>query len=210
MRKLRLTGGEPPLRRNLERLIAKLAATGGIQDIALTTNGALLARKAGTLAEADCAESPSAWTPSTTQSSLRSTTVGQHIATRRTRARASVPVGPVLPDHDGSPSSCWRGDDQTGQEVVLRTLTLTRQIWLICTRRDAKARARKTANTRQGAKCQVATLAGCSLSATANLYAESWRLPSLPSPGCSGRRVDVYTLGAMIIAVEAVARRCTG
>ena len=52
MRKLRLTGGEPLLRRDLERLIAKLAAIGGIQDIALTTNGALLARKARTLADA--------------------------------------------------------------------------------------------------------------------------------------------------------------
>ena len=52
MRKLRLTGGEPLLRRDLQRLIAKLAAIGGIQDIALTTNGALLARNARTLADA--------------------------------------------------------------------------------------------------------------------------------------------------------------
>jgi molybdenum cofactor biosynthesis enzyme MoaA len=52
VRKLRLTGGEPLLRRDLERLIAKLAAIGGIQDIALTANGALLARKARTLADA--------------------------------------------------------------------------------------------------------------------------------------------------------------
>src|ERR1700726_3509481 len=49
VRKLRLTGGEPLLRHDLERLIAELAAIGGIQDIALTTNGALLARKARTL-----------------------------------------------------------------------------------------------------------------------------------------------------------------
>src|SRR5271169_1031645 len=52
VRKLRLTGGEPLLRRDLDRLIAKLAAIGGIQDIALTTNGALLARMARTLAAA--------------------------------------------------------------------------------------------------------------------------------------------------------------
>ena len=52
VRKLRLTGGEPLLRRDLERLIAKLAAIAGIQDIALTTNGALLARMARTLADA--------------------------------------------------------------------------------------------------------------------------------------------------------------
>ena len=52
VRKLRLTGGEPLLRRDLERLIAMLAAIGGIQDIALTTNGALLAGKARTLVDA--------------------------------------------------------------------------------------------------------------------------------------------------------------
>ena len=52
VRKLRLTGGEPLLRHDLPRLIADLAAIGGIQDIALTTNGALLARSARTLADA--------------------------------------------------------------------------------------------------------------------------------------------------------------
>src|SRR5437660_3425221 len=43
--KIRLTGGEPLLRRNLERLVEILAAIGGL-DLTLTTNGALLARKA--------------------------------------------------------------------------------------------------------------------------------------------------------------------
>src|SRR5258708_13689545 len=52
VRKLRLTGGEPLLRRDLERLVAMLAAIDGIRDIALTTNGALLAGKAETLAAA--------------------------------------------------------------------------------------------------------------------------------------------------------------
>src|SRR2546422_2307741 len=42
--KIRLTGGEPLLRRNLERLIEMLAAIGGLHPT-LTTNGALLARK---------------------------------------------------------------------------------------------------------------------------------------------------------------------
>jgi len=49
VRKLRLTGGEPLLRRDLERLVEMLAAIDGIEDIALTTNGSLLARKARTL-----------------------------------------------------------------------------------------------------------------------------------------------------------------
>jgi GTP 3',8-cyclase len=52
VRKLRLTGGEPLLRREIERLIEQLAAIDAIEDIALTTNGTLLARKAQTLADA--------------------------------------------------------------------------------------------------------------------------------------------------------------
>jgi cyclic pyranopterin phosphate synthase len=50
--KLRLTGGEPLLRRDLERLVAKLVRIDGIADVALTTNGALLAKKAQSLADA--------------------------------------------------------------------------------------------------------------------------------------------------------------
>jgi cyclic pyranopterin phosphate synthase len=52
VRKLRLTGGEPLLRRDLDKLVAMLAGIGGIGDIALTTNGALLAGKAQALAAA--------------------------------------------------------------------------------------------------------------------------------------------------------------
>jgi len=40
--KLRLTGGEPLLRAELETLVAMLAAIPGVRDIALTTNGSLL------------------------------------------------------------------------------------------------------------------------------------------------------------------------
>ena len=52
VRKLRLTGGEPLLRRDLDRLVRMLAAVPGIEDIALTTNGVLLARQAQRLADA--------------------------------------------------------------------------------------------------------------------------------------------------------------
>ncbi len=52
VRKLRLTGGEPLLRRDIETLVAMLATIDGIDDIALTTNGALLAQKARGLREA--------------------------------------------------------------------------------------------------------------------------------------------------------------
>jgi cyclic pyranopterin phosphate synthase len=52
VRKLRLTGGEPLLRRDVERLVAMLAEIDGIEDIAMTTNGTLLPRKAQTLRDA--------------------------------------------------------------------------------------------------------------------------------------------------------------
>jgi GTP 3',8-cyclase len=52
VRKLRLTGGEPLLRREVERLVEMLAAVDGIEDIAMTTNGTLLARKARSLRDA--------------------------------------------------------------------------------------------------------------------------------------------------------------
>ncbi len=49
VRKVRLTGGEPLLRPDLEDLVAEIAATPGVEDLALTTNGALLARRAAGL-----------------------------------------------------------------------------------------------------------------------------------------------------------------
>src|SRR6516162_6340249 len=42
IRKVRVTGGEPLLRRNLPYLIGRLAAIPGVDDLALTTNGVLL------------------------------------------------------------------------------------------------------------------------------------------------------------------------
>ena len=50
--KLRVTGGEPLVRRNLSRLIEKLIAIPGIQDLAMTTNGVLLAGQARSLYDA--------------------------------------------------------------------------------------------------------------------------------------------------------------
>jgi GTP 3',8-cyclase len=49
VRKLRLTGGEPLLRANLVDLIGDLSSIPGIEDVALTTNGILLARHAAEL-----------------------------------------------------------------------------------------------------------------------------------------------------------------
>ena len=50
--RVRLTGGEPLLRRDLDRLVQLLAGNTRIRDLALTTNGALLARQAPALREA--------------------------------------------------------------------------------------------------------------------------------------------------------------
>ncbi len=50
--KLRLTGGEPLLRKDLPILIRKLSAIPGIQDLALTTNGVLLGSQAQALFDA--------------------------------------------------------------------------------------------------------------------------------------------------------------
>jgi cyclic pyranopterin phosphate synthase len=47
--KVRLTGGEPLLRRDLERLVARLAALPHVTDLALTTNGVLLEEHAEAL-----------------------------------------------------------------------------------------------------------------------------------------------------------------
>ncbi|ANE44307.1 GTP 3',8-cyclase MoaA [Deinococcus puniceus] len=49
VQKLRLTGGEPLLRRDLPELVARLTRLEGVQDIALTTNGLLLPRLAAPL-----------------------------------------------------------------------------------------------------------------------------------------------------------------
>jgi GTP 3',8-cyclase len=50
--KIRLTGGEPLLRRNLPQLVRLIAAVPGITDIGLTTNGLLLANQAEALFDA--------------------------------------------------------------------------------------------------------------------------------------------------------------
>jgi GTP 3',8-cyclase len=53
--KVRLTGGEPLLRHDLPELVRQLARNGAIADLALTTNGLLLARNAAQLRDAGLA-----------------------------------------------------------------------------------------------------------------------------------------------------------
>jgi cyclic pyranopterin phosphate synthase len=49
VRKLRITGGEPLLRGGLAELVAELSSLDGVEDLALTTNGVLLANHAAEL-----------------------------------------------------------------------------------------------------------------------------------------------------------------
>jgi cyclic pyranopterin phosphate synthase len=52
VRKLRLTGGEPTIRRGLPKLVRMLSAVDGIEDLAMTTNASRLAAMAPELREA--------------------------------------------------------------------------------------------------------------------------------------------------------------
>lgn len=52
IRKIRLTGGEPLLRHDVEQLVALIASNPAIEDLALTTNGFLFAQKARALRDA--------------------------------------------------------------------------------------------------------------------------------------------------------------
>ena len=52
VRKVRLTGGEPLVRRGITGLVQQLAAVSGIDDLAMTSNGTLLSRYAEDLAHA--------------------------------------------------------------------------------------------------------------------------------------------------------------
>lgn len=55
VRKVRLTGGEPLLRADLTAIVERIARLDAVEDLALTTNGALLARRARSLRDAGLA-----------------------------------------------------------------------------------------------------------------------------------------------------------
>ena len=75
VRKLRLTGGEPLVRRNVMSLVRSLSRhldSGALDELTLTTNGSQLARFAGELAEAASGASTSRSIPWIRRSSGRS------------------------------------------------------------------------------------------------------------------------------------------
>ncbi|MBC8505509.1 MAG: GTP 3',8-cyclase MoaA [Chloroflexi bacterium] len=55
LKRVRLTGGEPLLRRNLVDIVLGIATTPGIEEVSLTTNAMLLSKKAAALADAGLA-----------------------------------------------------------------------------------------------------------------------------------------------------------
>src|ERR1700691_695278 len=57
---VRLTGGEPLVRRDFPRLVAMLAGIDGVEDLAITTNGFLLERDAAALVAAGAGVRPRA------------------------------------------------------------------------------------------------------------------------------------------------------
>ena len=57
VRSIRLTGGEPLVRKELSRLVAAIAEIPGIEDVALSTNGLLLEEQVGNWPQRDCAAS---------------------------------------------------------------------------------------------------------------------------------------------------------
>lgn len=61
VKKIRITGGEPLMRRDLDVLIAKLNQIDGIEDIGLTTNGLLLKSMDKSYMMLGCAELMSVW-----------------------------------------------------------------------------------------------------------------------------------------------------
>src|ERR1700722_5183317 len=52
IQKVRLTGGEPLLRKNVDQLVARIAKIPGVTDLALTTNGFLFAEQGRALRDA--------------------------------------------------------------------------------------------------------------------------------------------------------------
>ncbi len=102
--KVRLTGGEPLLRRDLPDLVARLSAIEGLEDIALTSNGVLLARMAEDLVAAG----------------LRRVTVSLDAlddATFRAVSDTSIPVKAVL---DGIAAAQSAGLDPVKVNAVLQ------------------------------------------------------------------------------------------
>ena len=69
---VRLTGGEPLVRRELPKLVAMLSAIEGLEDLSLTTNGYLLERMADELVAAGLGASTSRSTRSRATASSRS------------------------------------------------------------------------------------------------------------------------------------------
>jgi len=85
--KVRLTGGEPLLRRDLPVLVRALAERGQVRDLALTTNGVLLADHAQALKDAGLHRSRSA----STRCSMIASAASRGSTSSIASSRASTP-----------------------------------------------------------------------------------------------------------------------
>ena len=79
VRKLRLTGGEPLLRRDLPVLVAKLAAIPGVEDLALTPMACCCRDWPNPCVQPGCSASRSAWTRSTPRFSVSSPVIAARL-----------------------------------------------------------------------------------------------------------------------------------
>ena len=95
IRKIRVTGGEPLVRRGALEFIRRLHQVPGIEEVCLTTNGVRLAELAPDLLPPACATSTSAWTPCagtvTGNSPASTTSTTSWPASRRPRPWVSTP-----------------------------------------------------------------------------------------------------------------------
>ena len=85
------------MRREVDRLVERLAGIPGLEDVAMTTNGSALARRRRRSRTLGCAGSPSASTASTTRCSLRLTTSASRASAcwRGIDAAAAAGLGPM-------------------------------------------------------------------------------------------------------------------
>ena len=102
--RVRLTGGEPLLRRDVEQLVAQLAANPRLSEVTLTTNGVLLEERAAALADAGLARitvsldtlEPSTFERLTRRDDLDRVQAGLEAAARRWPAPGGVKIDTVV------------------------------------------------------------------------------------------------------------------
>jgi cyclic pyranopterin phosphate synthase len=112
--KIRLTGGEPLVRREVERLVEMLARIPRLGDLAMTTNGSALARKARALGDEymDVGHSNGWRMDEVVPAAEIVAMIG-----------AEMPLEPVAPNYPGEVVERWRYGDGSGEIGVIASVT---------------------------------------------------------------------------------------